>query len=131
MAKSKTTLSFLPVPKIVEYSKGAFALAGDKLIALTGAPAPELMFAAHRLQAARQVLCDGCTAGGDGDHIHLGRRHPGAWRGSRRAFLPVIATGGQKCKQQQGGVFSHGVLRDGTAVGGVEASDGIGAKARR
>jgi hypothetical protein len=52
MAKSARALSFLPVPKIVEYSKGAFALAGDRFIALTGAPASQLMFTAHRLQAA-------------------------------------------------------------------------------
>ena len=52
MAKSNRALSFLPIPKIVEPAQGTFALAGERFIALTGAPASELMFAAHRLQAA-------------------------------------------------------------------------------
>lgn len=54
MSKSAAAraLVFLPIPKVVERIPGALALAGDKRIALTGAPAPDLMFAARRLQAA-------------------------------------------------------------------------------
>lgn len=51
MAKSPA-LVLLPIPKHIEATEGVYRVATDKVIALTGAPAPELFFAGRRLQAA-------------------------------------------------------------------------------
>lgn len=46
-------------------------------------------------------------------------------------FFPSSPQAARSASNNKGGVFSHGVLRCGTAVGDVEVADEFGAKARR
>lgn len=58
ISREAARLNLLPKPRTLEPANGRLTLSGDKRIALLGAPAGDLLFTAHRLQAALRAHAD-------------------------------------------------------------------------